>query len=141
MRWDLNSCVYNTPIFKIGTIDHSVTHPTKIYNFQHSQVARHRFLAPTSEVRILLLEHMLNALHILFMKRLVMWQNKVLLVTTDGSSYYTINNSDNIITHDSWHVNSAYKFVALNRYLYPHPLESLMDIYNNALCTPWEFLE
>jgi ribosomal protein L11 len=26
MRWDLNSCVCNTPIFKIGTIDHSVTH-------------------------------------------------------------------------------------------------------------------
>ena len=68
-------------------------------------------------------------------------KNRYLLVTPDGSSYFSINSSDNSIAYDFGHVNASFKTIVINRYLLFHTLDSLNVIYNNVLSLPWAYEE
>jgi hypothetical protein len=63
--------------------------------------------------------------------------NKYLLVTPDGSCYYSINSSDNYISYDSSHVNASFRSVVINRYISNTSYEELVCAYSDALSMPW----
>jgi hypothetical protein len=62
--------------------------------------------------------------------------NRYVLITPDGSSYYSINSSDNICAYDYVHINAISRFIVHNRYSSFHTIESLTLIYSNALSIP-----